>query len=74
MIWLSNLIEAWDMYSFVEARYKFLGKGSHWFPGNNANELDRTITENELIDSIRNHINPEKVISKLRGLKNKFGY
>tara|TARA_Y100000589_G_scaffold28267_1_gene23567 strand:- start:832 stop:2031 length:1200 start_codon:yes stop_codon:yes gene_type:complete len=73
LIWLSNLIDAWDMRDFAKARYQLLGNGSHWFPGNNANSLDKDITADELLELLRNHINAEKVIEKLRFLKNSFG-
>ena len=73
LIWLSNLLEAFDMNSFVRSRYQLLGNGSHWFPGNNANSLDVKITENELLDSLKNYNQPQKVIQKLRKLKTIFG-
>ena len=73
LIWLSNLIDAWDMKDFAKSRYQLLGNGSHWFPGNNANSLDNDITADELIKLLEDHVNPKKVISKLRFLKNSFG-
>ena len=73
LIWLSNLCDAWDMSEFVKSRYQLLGNANHWFPGNNSNELDINVSEKELLDSIKNHIEPAKVISKLRSLKQKFG-
>jgi len=73
LIWLSNLFDAWDMSEFVKSRYQLLGNANHWFPGNNSNELDINVSEKELLDSIKNHIEPAKVISKLRSLKQKFG-
>jgi len=73
LLWLSNLIDAWDMEGFARSRYQLLGNGSHWFPGNNANSIDNTVDEKELIDALKDHINPERVIYKLRALKDKFG-
>ena len=73
LLWLSNLLEAWDLESFTKARYQLLGNGGHWFPGNNANMLDLSVTENDLYKSLINHSNPKKVIEKLRYLKNIFG-
>ena len=73
LLWLSNLLEAWDLESFTKARYQLLGNGGHWFPGNNSNSLDLSVTENDLYKSLTNHHNPKKVIKKLRHLKKKFG-
>ena len=73
LLWLSNLLEAWDLESFTKARYQLLGNGGHWFPGSNANSLDASVTENDLCKSLINHHNPKKVIKKLRHLKKKFG-
>tara|TARA_Y100000589_G_C27181539_1_gene640998 strand:- start:881 stop:2035 length:1155 start_codon:yes stop_codon:yes gene_type:complete len=73
LLWLSNLLEAWEMEDFVKSRYQLLGNGSHWFPGNNANLLDINVSENDLFNSLKNHINPTLVIDKLRILKEKFG-
>ena len=73
LIWLSNLVDAWDMEDFARSRYQLLGNGSHWFPGNNANYIDINVKEKELLYSLKNHINPERVIHKLRTLKDKYG-
>ena len=74
LLWLSNLIEWLDMEGYARARYQLLGNGSHWFPGCNANLLDVDISEGQLLKVLEGHINPKKVIRKLRILKEKFGY
>ena len=73
LLWLSNLIDWLDMEGFARARYQLLGNGSHWFPGCNANLLDVDISEGQLLRVLEGHINPKKVIRKLRTLKEKFG-
>ena len=73
LLWLSNLIDWLDMEGFVRARYQLLGNGSHWFPGCNANLLDVDISEGQLLRVLKGHINPNKVIRKIRTLKEKFG-
>ena len=61
------------MEGFARARYQLLGNGSHWFPGCNANLLDVNVSERQLMNVLEGHINPKKVINKLRNLKEKFG-
>ena len=61
------------MEGYSRARYQLLGNGSHWFPGFNANLLDVDVSESELIKVLDGHINPKKVINKVRNLKEKFG-
>ncbi len=73
LLWLSNLIESFDLEGFAKSRYQLLGSGSHWFPGNNANLLDAGVSEAQLFKVLEKHINPKKVIRKLRVLKEKFG-
>ena len=73
LLWLSNLIDSFDLVEFAKSRYQLLGNGSHWFPGNNANSLDVDVCESQLLNVLERHIKPKKVIKKLRFLKEKFG-
>ena len=73
LLWLSNLIDWLEMEGFARARYQLLGNGSHWFPGSNANLLDVDVSEDQLLEVLEGHINPKKVIRKLKTLKEKFG-
>ncbi len=73
LLWLSNLMDWLDMEGYAKARYQLLGNGSHWFPGRNANFLDVDVSEGQLMNVLEGHINPKKVIKKLRCLKEKFG-
>ncbi len=73
LLWLSNLIDSWELEEFARSRYQLLGNASHWFPGNNANLIDVEVSESQLLKLLERHIEPKRVIQKLRVLKDKFG-
>ena len=49
---LHNLVEAWGLEDFAKARYSLLGQAGHWFPGKNADCLDREVSEEDLIAAL----------------------
>lgn len=60
ILWLRNLIAAYDMTAYAKLRYNLLGNGGHWFPGKNAADLDR--------DAVRSAIkipNADAIVEKL---------
>ena len=48
LLWLYNLLEAWDLESYAKARYRLLGSGGHWFAGANADAFDGEVSAQEL--------------------------
>ena len=69
LLWLYNLLEAWDLESFARARYRLLGQGGHWFPGANADGLDREIDPRQLDQALSASPWRERIPSILRMLR-----
>ncbi len=45
LLWLHNLLVAWDLEGYAKARYGLMGQGGHWFPGANADAFAPTALE-----------------------------
>ena len=73
LLWLHNLLEAWEMEGFVKARYGLLGNGSHWFPGENADDMDKGVTEADLGNVLEKSPWKSEIPGMLRRLKHRFG-
>ncbi|MGL6132670.1 MAG: aldo/keto reductase [Prochlorococcaceae cyanobacterium] len=73
LLWLHNLLEAWDLESFARARYGLLGNGGHWFPGANADALDGAVSEAELRAVLASSPWAERIPQLLRQLRERLG-
>ena len=73
LLWLYNLLEAWDLEGFARARYRLLGNGGHWFPGENADALDGAVSEAELRLALRHSPWAEVIPDRLRRLRTRLG-
>jgi predicted aldo/keto reductase-like oxidoreductase len=73
LLWLHNLLEAWDLEGFARARYGLLGQGGHWFPGRNADLLDDAVSEAELRAALARSPWVDQIPAILRGLRSRLG-
>jgi len=73
LLWLHNLLAAWDLEGFCRARYRLLGQGGHWFPGENADALDRQVSEGELLAVLGGSPWAERIPDLLRELQRRLG-
>lgn len=69
ILWLHNLMAAFDMSAYAKMRYNLLGEGDHWFPGRNIVEMD----ESAIRSSLKHLPNPGSIITQLRDLHERVG-
>ncbi len=68
-LWLGNLIEAFDMTEYAQARYNLLGSGGHWFPGYKADK----VTDLDLSESLRHSPHANTIPQRLAKIHEKLG-
>jgi predicted aldo/keto reductase-like oxidoreductase len=73
LLWLHNLVAAWDLQGFARARYGLLGNGGHWFPGANADQLGAGVSEAELREALAASPWAERIPAILRQLRQRCG-
>ncbi len=73
LLWLHNLIEGWGMVGYAKARYGLLGNGGHWFPGANADCLDKEVKEQDLKSVLINSPWCNEIPDLLRAIRSKVG-
>jgi predicted aldo/keto reductase-like oxidoreductase len=64
VIWLWNLLKAFDLTDYARMRYNLLGNGGHWFPGLNAEKLAEV--ETKLYEKIAGYAYRDKAIAILK--------
>jgi predicted aldo/keto reductase-like oxidoreductase len=69
LLWLHNLLEAWDLESYARARYRLLGSGGHWFAGSNADALGESIDDGQLLAVLGDSPWRDRIPGILRALK-----
>ncbi len=51
ILWLWNLVKAYDMEEYAKARYNLMGNGGHWFPGQQATQVNAIALRPFLVNS-----------------------
>lgn len=64
IIWLWNLLKAFDLTEYARMRYNLLGNGGHWFPGVNATNLAEV--ESAIFEKLSNYAYRDKAIAILK--------
>jgi len=73
LLWLHELLEAFDLEDFCRARYGLMGHGGHWFPGANADALDGAVPEADLRAVLAGRPWAEEIPGLLRRLRERVG-
>lgn len=69
ILWLYNLLEAFDMEEYAQARYNLLGNGGHWFPGQKADKA----APNALKTALRQSPHADKIPELLQAIHQRIG-
>lgn len=71
IIWLWNLLKAFDLTEYARMRYNLLGNGGHWFPGVNATNLAEV--ETAIHEKLSNYAYRDKAIAILKEMHDLVG-
>jgi predicted aldo/keto reductase-like oxidoreductase len=71
IVWLWNLLKAFEMSDYARMRYNLLGNGGHWFPGANAIGLETV--EAELNRKLQGYPYRDKLIGILKEMHETVG-
>jgi predicted aldo/keto reductase-like oxidoreductase len=64
ILWLWNLIKAFDMQEYAQERFNLMGNAEHWFPGCKA-DFYKQIDKNQLRESLTNSPYPDLIMNIL---------
>lgn len=69
IVWLWNLVQAYDMVEYGKMRYNLLGNGGDWFPGQRADKLQ----EYDLKPCLSQSLHPDKIYQVLQDCERLLG-